>query len=144
MAVTGREFWLMAHLLLGALFFYFFVHGLAGLVSKSTQRLRILLNGTWSMALISWAVVILGTWVVSLRWDAAPDSSTLLQWHGTAMAWMAPMLATTVAVIVVRYGTQLYRETKVRGALSLLFIIAFLTAAAAGDLGAFISEVAQL
>lgn len=132
----SREFLLVAHLLLGTLFFCFFVNGLTGFISKSTQRVRILLNGTSCMAIVAWMVVFFSTWIVSPRSSLAANSVPA-HWYHCAMAWMAPILATTVAVIVIRYGAQLYRERKVHGVLTLLFIIAFWTAAVAGGIGSY-------
>ena len=137
MEITSREFWLIAHPFLEVLLIYFFINVLTGFISKSMQRVRILLNGTWCMAIVSWIMVFCGTWVFSPGLSAGPGPDRCRQF---AMAWMAPILATTVAVLIIRYGTQLYREAKVRRVLSALMTIAFLAAAVAGGLGAVIGK----
>ena len=60
------------------------------------------------------------------------------------VAWMAPILATAVAFVVVRYGSRLAEESRIRQALIILFTIAFLAAAPAGLFGAFINKVAPV
>ena len=71
-------------------------------------------------------------------------------WHEFGMewkehvAWLSPILATCVAVIVTGYGTQLLREQKLRRALMLLFVLAFLAAAVAGLFGALITKAAPI
>ncbi len=160
MGIASQEFLFVTHLLLGALFFYFFMSGLRGLVSKSTQRVRTLLNGTWNMAVTAWVAVLISTWVV-YPWRSsgpapgtsaspAPGSFTLSlnsclsQGHQFAMAWIAPILATTIAVIVFRYGAHLYREAKVRRALSVLLILAFLTATVTSGVSTLIRQIVHL
>lgn len=132
------------------------------------ERLLRLKLGTWIMAVMAWLTVISGTWIV-YPWyrakppaDIAPDvlhhfpRSFLLSnpntaaWHTFGMewkehvAWLAPMLATAVAYIVVRYGPQLWKEEQIRKVLLVLFTLAFFAAGAAGVFGAFINKMAPI
>ncbi len=54
------------------------------------------------------------------------------------------MLATAVAYVVVRYGSGLANEDKIRRALIVLFTIAFGAAGVAGIFGAFLTKVAPI
>ncbi|MBI3971950.1 MAG: hypothetical protein HY332_11725 [Chloroflexi bacterium] len=131
------------------------------------ERTRRLIAGTWVMAIIAWVTVITGTYVV-YPWYRAPapqgtsrdvlaeqyprifllSSPDTALWHTFGMewkehvAWLAPILATAVAFVVMRYGTRLAQMPQVRTAVITLFGLAFLAAAAAGLFGAFINKVA--
>ena len=60
------------------------------------------------------------------------------------MRVLVPILTTAVAYVVARYGKRLVAEPEIRRALVALFCIAFLTAAAAGVIGALITKVVSL
>ena len=116
------------------------------------------------MAVVAWLTVLSGTYLVYPWYRAKPPAGTTdlsnypkylllakpetAEWHKFGMewkehvAWLAPILATAVAYVVVRYGTKLAQERKIRNAALVLFIVAFGAAAAAGVLGAFINKVA--
>jgi len=169
MELTPRETWTVIHgMILGATFLLAFAGGLAGLysfrpefatISGLRERLPRLSIGTWLMALAAWGTVITGTWVV-YPWyrDAAKTSprSLLLadpakaEWHNFGMewkehvAWIAPILATAVAFVVLYYGVRLAREQGMRRVLMALFVLAFAAAAVAGLFGAFINKVAPI
>jgi hypothetical protein len=74
MDLGSRETWTVIHgLLLGTLFLLAFAGGLAGLWSLRPglltakgirERMSRLYFGTWAMALVAWATVITGTWIV--------------------------------------------------------------------------------
>lgn len=74
MELNSRETWTIIHgLVLGTLFLLAFAGGLAGLWSlrpglittKGIQeRMTRLYYGSWAMALVAWATVISGTWIV--------------------------------------------------------------------------------
>jgi hypothetical protein len=74
MELTSRETWTLIHgLILGSLFLLAFAGGLAGLYSFRTElvtaegipeRLFRLRVGVTAMALLAWATVITGTWIV--------------------------------------------------------------------------------
>jgi hypothetical protein len=166
---TTHEWWGLIHGMgLGAVFLLAFAGGLAGLYSLKpglltsagvVERMRRLKIGVVTMAVAAWGTVITGTWIV-YPWyrEANPDSprSTLLanpdtaDWHHFGMewkehvAWISPILATTVAFIVVYYGTQLIRHNRVRRTAIGLYVAAFAFAAVAGAFGAFITKVAPV
>jgi hypothetical protein len=118
-----------------------------------------LVIGTWTMAIICWITVISGTYIVYPWYRAkSPDSakSKLLAdaskaaWHTFGMewkehvAWIAPLLATAVALIVFRYREELAQRPEIRRAAMVLFVLAFLAAAVAGVFGAFINKAAPI
>lgn len=169
MSFTEREWWTAIHgMILGALFLLAFAGGLAGLYSlrpslvtirglhERIQRLRI---GTTLMAVVAWATVISGTWVV-YPWyrEDVPESPrsrlladpTTAEWHTFGMewkehvAWISPILATVVAFIVIYYGSGLVRNDRLRRAVMVLFVLAFAFAAIAGAFGAFITKAEPL
>jgi len=71
-------------------------------------------------------------------------------WHTFGMewkehiAWIAPMLATSAAIVVVVYRQRLADAPRVRRIAITMFILAFATAAVAGILGALITKVAPV
>jgi hypothetical protein len=163
--LTNRETWTLIHgMVIGTLFLLAFGGGLAGLWSLRTElvtpegireRLVRLKIGTTAMAVLAWATVITGTWIV-YPWyredDPNSPRSKLLadpdraDWHKFGMewkehiAWTSPLLATVAAFIVVYYGPQLARNRMLRN-LAIAFLVgAFLTAAIAGLFGALITK----
>lgn len=169
MDLTSRELWGLIHgLVFGTLFLLAFAGGLAELhalrpsvettrgISQSSRRIGI---GVSSMAVLAWATVITGTWVV-YPWyrDKAPTSprSALLAdrdtelWHSFGMewkehvAWLSPIPATAVAFIVVYYGASLARNNRLRRIAMTTFVVAFGTAGIAGLLGALITKAAPV
>lgn len=135
-------------------------------MAGARERLHRLAAGTWMMAILSWLTVITGTYIVYPWYRAkAPAGTTDLttyprllllskvetaRWHSFGMewkehvAWLAPILATAVAYVVIRYGPRLTQERRIREAITVLFVIAFGAAAAAGLFGAFINKVAPI
>lgn len=169
MEFTDREWWGLIHgMVLGALFLLAFAGGLAELfalrptletpagVRASVRRIGV---GVTSMAVLAWLTVITGTWIV-YPWyrQPAPDSarSILLAdpatatWHTFAMewkehiAWLSPILATTVAFLVLTYRATLATNPLLRRTTMVLFVLAFGFAAIAGTLGALITKVAPV
>jgi hypothetical protein len=169
MDVSTREFWALIHgLILGGGFLVAFAGGLAGLYSLKPElvteagigeRTRRLIAGTTAMAAIAWVTVITGTWIV-YPWyrEDNPESakSRLLEGSGTAdwhefgmewkehLAWIAPMLATAAAAIVLYYRADLIRNQTARRLAIGLFVAAFAVAAIAGILGALITKNASV
>jgi hypothetical protein len=171
MNFTTREWWTLIHgMVFGAVFLLAFAGGLAGLYSLRPglvtaegvkERMRRLKIGVTAMAVAAWGTVITGTWIV-YPWyreeDARPISARFqllakedtADWHEFGMewkehiAWIAPILATAVAFIVVYYGTNLIRHDRVRKTAMVLFVLAFSTAVVAGAFGAFITKVAPV
>jgi hypothetical protein len=169
MTITEREFWTVLHgMVFGTIFLLAFAGGFAGLWSLKpelttaagiTERMKRLLIGTWTMAIMAWLTVFSGTYVV-YPWyrDRAPSSprSFLLAnvdtkaWHTFGMewkehvGWFAPILATAVAFIVTYYGASLAEKDRLRKAALVLFTIAFAASAVAGLFGAFLNKVAPI
>jgi hypothetical protein len=142
-------------------------------VTGLMERARRLNIGTTVMAIVAWLTVITGTWIV-YPWYRAPlpqgqTAQTLGEealrdyprnfllaeestagWHEFGMewkehvAWLAPIIATAVAFIVIRYGSQLANYPNIRRALIVLFVLAFTFAAIAGIFGAFITKAAPI
>jgi hypothetical protein len=169
MSMTSREFWTVVHgLLLGSIYLLAFAGGFAGLWSLRkefiteqgmAERMRRMYAGVWTMAIVVWLTVIVGTYVVYPWYRAQlPDSarSMLLAnpakagWHTFGMewkehvAWLAPMLITAVAYIVLHYGSELAEKERVRKAALTVFVLAFVAAAVAGLFGAFINKAAPI
>src|SRR6266511_1791976 len=71
-------------------------------------------------------------------------------WHEFGMewkehiAWIAPMLATSAAVIIAVYRRRLAESPRIRRIALATFVLAFATAAVAGILGALITKVAPV
>ena len=124
------------------------------------------------MAVVAWLTVWTGTWIVYPWYRAVPPdtidrtvqsdalrefprywllaSERTAEWHHFAMewkehvAWLAPMLATAVAFVVVYYGLRLVRKPEWRWPLLVLFTLAFISAGVAGLFGAFITKAAPI
>lgn len=158
----------------GTGFLLAFAGGLAGLWSLRPEwvtpaglreRLYRLTAGIWIMAVIAWGTVFFGTYVVYPWYRAKPPAGADLAdyprsflladptrsgWHSFGMewkehvAWLVPIIATAVAFVVLRYGTRLVSQPRIRTALMVLFVVAFMAAAVAGVFGAFINKVAPL
>jgi hypothetical protein len=169
MSLTNREFWTLIHgMVIGSIFLLAFSGGLAGLWSLRTgllspagltERIRRLKIGVSVMALAAWATVLTGTFIV-YPWyrEAVPTSakSVLLSdpdtadWHDFGMewkehiAWIAPMLATTAAFLVIYYGPSLAKNSKLRNITIGFFVAAFVVAAIAGIFGALITKAAPV
>jgi hypothetical protein len=168
MELTNREWWGVIHgMVLGALFLLAYAGGLAGLYSLRpalltqagvVERTRRLTIGVWTMAVAAWLTVMSGTWIVYPWYRADPGgakfdllaSESTADWHEFGMewkehiAWIAPLLATAVAVAVTYYGVRLIKHQSVRRWLMVFFTAAFLIAAIAGALGAFITKAAPV
>jgi hypothetical protein len=159
---------------LGAIFLLAFAGGLAGLYSMRPQwvtvaglseRIRRLDIGTVAMAVVAWLTVISGAYFVYPWYRAKPptgadlkdfpryfllDNPNLAGWHTFGMewkehvAWIAPVVATAIAFVVVRYGVQLAREPQIRRVLLWLFFLAFGAAGIAGLFGALITKAAPI
>src|SRR3990172_5778389 len=130
------------------------------------ERMYRLYAGTTIMAIAAWLTVATGTFKVYVWYRAAPPAGTtdftdyprsalladsdLKEWHHFGMewkehiAWIAPILATAVAAIVIYYGPRLAYEPRIRTIVLSLFVLAFGTAAVAGLMGAFITKAAPI
>ena len=138
-------------------------------VADRTPRLLI---GTTVMAVVAWFTVIVGTWIVYPWYRAAPpdgldkavQSEALkefprywllagektAEWHKFGMEWkehvafLAPFLATAVAVAVIYYGANLVHRGDVRRGMLVFFTLAFAAAGIAGLFGALITKAAPI
>ncbi|MBA4374803.1 MAG: hypothetical protein C0401_01330 [Anaerolinea sp.] len=130
------------------------------------NKLAILKITVWGMAAVMWATVITGTYIIYPWYRAKPPEGTTelsefarsfllanpntAAWHNFGMewkehvAWIAPIAATVVAYVISVYAPKLAAEPKIRKALAWFFIIAFITAAVAGVLGALITKAAPI
>jgi hypothetical protein len=130
------------------------------------ERVSRLDVGTVVMAVVAWLTVVTGTWIVYPWYRARPAEGTtdleayprsylladedLAEWHHFGMewkehvAWIAPYLATAVAVGAVYYGRRLAYEPAVRQLLIWVFVAAFAVAGIAGLLGALITKAAPI
>lgn len=169
MSMNVREFWTVVHGMgVGAVYILAFAGGLAGLWSLKEgliteeglrERLRRLRLGTWVMAIMAWATVITGTFIVYPWYRAksplSPRSQLLAdparsEWHTFGMewkehiGWAAPILATAAAALVALYGAELARRPALRRATLALFVGAFGAAGVAGMFGAFINKIAPI
>jgi hypothetical protein len=161
MELTSREFWLIVHLGLGVVFLHTFVEGMLWL--RRGARLRRLSVVTWGMATMAWLTVLSGTWMVYPWYRAEPPAGanvadfprayllandSVAAWHTFGMewkehvSWLSPFLATAVAWIVWRYGSQLVEEPKLRRILMGMLTLGFVTGLISGGLGALINKVA--
>ena len=169
MSFTYREWWGLIHGMgFGALFLVAFAGGMAGLYSLRpalltnagvAERMRRLKIGVIGMAVVAWLTVISGTWVVypwyreetpnSAKSKLLADSSTA-DWHDFGMewkehiAWFAPILATVVAYLVIRYAPELAKNSQLRRRVIVLFVISFVSAGIAGLFGALITKAAPV
>jgi hypothetical protein len=129
---------------------------------------RALLIGTWSMAVLSWLTVCVGTFVVYPWYRAMPPKgapASMLDsypkalliskpatagWHEFGMewkehvGWIAPFFATAVAVAAAICRKQLANETRLRQAMLVLLSVSFFCAAVAGIFGALIDKMAPV
>src|SRR6266508_2731189 len=139
-------------LLLGLRAEHLTVEGIRGRVTQ----LRL---GTTVMAVMAWAIVLIGTWVL-LPWygEDTPDSprSILLskastrQWHEFADVWkthvayMAPILATAAAAVVGHYGRALAHDRTARNLVLSLLLGAFAVSSLAALIGSLVTRAAPL
>jgi hypothetical protein len=167
MEITYREFWTLVHGMgLGAVFLLAYAGGLAELwalrgveetAAGLASRTRRLLIGTWLMAAAAWGVVLTGTWIVypwyreegGIR-DALLASPNTELWHTFGMewkehvAWIAPFLATAVAVTIWHYRRHPKKLEALRKPLIATFTAAFLIAGVAGLFGAMITKAGPI
>jgi hypothetical protein len=164
--LTLRQAWLLAHIGLASGFIHSFLGGTLALIGWGSpldvdQRRR---RNTVVMAALAWLTVLTGTWTVYAWYRAEPPPQAtslvafpkayllahpnLAVWHDFAMewkehvGWLAPILATAVAVMALRHRDVLTGEWRVRRLVVGLFSLAFVAALIAAALGAAINKVA--
>jgi hypothetical protein len=169
MQLTNREIWALAHgMLIGGPFLLAFTGVLVALnglraeyltAEGISDRLAQLRVGSGVMALMAWAIVLIGIWVL-LPWyrEDTPTStrSVLLsdpstkQWHEFADVWkthvalMSPIFATAAAALVFYYGRTLAHDRGVRNIVITLFLAAFAVASIAALLGSLVARAAPI
>ncbi len=130
------------------------------------ERLRRLQLGVWAMAAVAWVTVMVGTYIV-YPWyrEKPPEGATDLTsyprsllladpdtdlWHKFAFEWkehiafVTPILATAVALLVTYYGARLVTNDRIRWVLIAMFVGAFAAAGVAGVFGALVTKVAPV
>jgi hypothetical protein len=169
MHLTDRELWALAHgMLIGGPFLLAFTGGLVALLGLRAElltpegvrdRVRQLRLGAGVMAVMAWTIALIGAWVL-LPWyrEDTPDSprSILLsdpdtrQWHEFADVWkthvafLAPVLATTAAALVLHYGESLARDRRARNLVLALFLGAFAISSLAALIGSLVTRAAPI
>ncbi|HRQ40201.1 MAG TPA: hypothetical protein PLD25_20005 [Chloroflexota bacterium] len=130
------------------------------------ERVKRVKLGTGVMAAIAWLTVVSGTYLVYPWYRATPPEgvtdltlyprsllkadAALSGWHTFGMewkehvAWLAPILATAVFFIVLKYGTQLAEQRNLRHMTMVIYVLAFTAAAIAGLFGALITKAAPV
>jgi hypothetical protein len=132
------------------------------------RRLRIFRIASVSLALLAWLTVIAGTYVVYPWYRAKPPSGTTgialmhyprslllsnpktADWHELGMewkehiAWLTPILATSIAFIGIHYGPGLATDRSLRRMVLAFLGFCFLCAAVAGGFGALINKAAPV
>jgi hypothetical protein len=176
MLFTAESLWTMAHgIALGggallALFAALFAlrtlatdADAASAAEPQARSLGWLLVGS---AVILWATVIIGTYVIFPPYRATPPEGLVdlsqypraliranpgTAWlHSYAMEtkehvpWIAAMLATAAAFIGLRYQSSVLRDTEVRSVVTALVAICFVLVAYTAILGVFVNKVAPL
>jgi hypothetical protein len=178
MTLTTREFWTAFHgMILGAAFLLAFTGSAVSLwVLRADwttpvgriRTTRTLLVGTWTMAVLAWLTVLIGTFVIYPWYRAAPPKGTPVSmlvsypkalliskpqtagWHEFGMewkehvGWIAPFFATAVAVAATMSRRQLASETRLRQAMLVLLSVSFFCAGVAGCFGALIDKMAPV
>ena len=169
MELTTREIWALVHgLVIGGPLLLAFAAVLVSLYGLRSElltaegvrdRVRQLRLGAGVMVAMSWAIVLIGTWVL-LPWyrEDSPDSARSIlvadpgtrQWHEFADVWkthvalMAPMLATAAATLVAYYGRTLARDRTVRNLALALFVGAFAVTSLAALIGSLVTRAAPI
>jgi hypothetical protein len=78
------------------------------------------------------------------------ESGATSEWHAFGMewkehvTWIAPILATAAAFLVVYYGPRLIARPWLRTAVIVMFVGAFAAAVVGGAFGAFLNKVAPI
>ncbi|HVW31955.1 MAG TPA: hypothetical protein VHL53_05400 [Acidimicrobiia bacterium] len=163
--ITGRQLWLLAHIAAGSGFIHGFRAGGRSLADPhlSPAAVRARNRALVVMAVAAWLAVVSGTWTVYSWYRAKPvvagaalhypqqwlvTHGRLGFWHEFGMewkehvGWLAPMLATTVAVVAIRHQDVLHRDWQPRRLVTAMFSAAVAAALIAAGLGAAINKVA--
>jgi hypothetical protein len=161
---TTNQLFLVVHIAVGVGFLHFFAGGLSTFLTVRDSRVAraIQTSSLIGMATLAWVTVISGTWLVYPSYRATPPAGANLAaypkewltssdatawWHTFGMewkehvGWLAPFLATAVAVTVLRHRDLVRRDRRARRVLGMLFVTAFAATVVAAGLGAAINKV---
>jgi hypothetical protein len=119
-----------------------------------------------SMAVLAWAGVLTGAYVIYPWYRAAPppgtvdlslfpqrlllSNATTIGWHSLGMewkehvAWFAPISITMVAFVFIRYGRDLVNHKQLRAAVLGFAAASFIAAGVAGFFGAMLNKNAPV
>jgi hypothetical protein len=114
---------------------------------------------------VAWLTVLSGTYLILPAYLAEPPKGAnlthypkayllahphLAAWNDVGMewkmhlAWIAPLLTTAVAYVVLRYSAHLVADAQIRRAIVVLFTVAFFVAVVAGVIGLLLNKVAPV
>jgi len=176
MAITERALWTMIHGMgFGALYLLACSGALMELyrlttsstpASATPRQARFLNIYLIAMAVLAWAAVLTGTYVVYPWYRATPplgsvdlsmfpqhllmSNPTTIGWHSLGMewkehvAWFAPISITMVAFVFIRYGRHLASHKQLRAAILGFAAASFLAAGIAGFFGAMMNKYAPV
>jgi hypothetical protein len=179
MEISARALWTMIHGMgFGALYLLACSGALvelyrftaASVPSPSTPgQERFLKVYLIAMAVLAWAAVLTGAYVIYPRYRAAPpiglpgasdlsafpqrllmSNPTTSGWHSLGMewkehvAWFAPICITMAAFVFIRYGRDLSNHKQLRTAVLGFVAASFVAAAVAGFFGAMINKYAPV
>jgi hypothetical protein len=175
MEITARSLWTMIHGMgFGALYLLACSGGLIELYrltasspSPSTPgQQRFLKVYLLTMAILAWAAVLTGAYIIYPWYRATPPPGTVdlslfsqrllmsnpatMGWHSLGMewkehvAWFAPISITMVAFVFLRYGRDLSNHKQLRSAVLAFAAASFLAASIAGFFGAMLNKVAPV
>jgi hypothetical protein len=119
-----------------------------------------------TMAVLAWAAVLTGAYVIYPWYRATPplgttdlsmfpqrllmSSPTTIGWHSLGMewkehvAWFAPISTTVVTFVFIKYGRDLKNHRQLRAAVLCFAAISFVCAGIAGFCGAMINKYAPV
>jgi len=174
MEITFRDAVTVLHGMgFGALLLLTFTGGIVGIYSSAiaghTWSLRDRKIANWYlivMAVLAWAAVLAGAYLVYPWYRAIPPAGTAdlsgypqrllmsnpatIGWHSLGMewkehiAWFSPITLTAVAFIFVRYGEQLAYFRSLRNTVIALAVLALISTAVAAGFGAMLNKYAPV
>jgi hypothetical protein len=176
MEITVRSLWTAIHGMgFGALYLLACSGALVELFSLTSSRAPSPITGgqerflkiyLLAMALLAWAAVLTGAYVIYPWYRATPppgivelsafpqrllmSNPATIGWHSLGMewkehvAWFAPISITMVAFVYIRYGRDLSNHRQLRAAVLGFASASFLAAGIAGFFGAMINKNAPV
>jgi hypothetical protein len=176
MEITTRELWTLMHGMgFGALYLMACSGALielyrcatpSGSGSTTSTHERLVKFYLIAMAVLAWAAVLTGAYIIYPWYRAAPppgtvdlsmfpqrllmSSPTTIGWHSLGMewkehvAWFAPISITMVAFVFAKYGRDLANHRQLRAAVLCFAVASFVAAGVAGFFGAMIDKHAPV